>query len=371
MAMYSLFPASMMKIRYYIIAALLILSLPSHAQERNSKFFIGAQAHYGFIIAHTQKIEAVSHTKPYGVELNLNWLHTSFESWKVFHTYNISGFQLAYYNYQNPEIVGSSYALTAYTEPILMRTGKFIFSARGGGGISWQTKIYDYDYNTLNRFFSTRISFPLHLSARMRYALSDNVMFTLSANYNHISNGAIKLPNMGINFPTASAGLEFFPKHFPQLNHGYRPEQSVPVRHRYILVQAITGYKVVYGEPEWSWGVSTRLTQQLKSFYALNAGAELIMDKGVKKMLEIEDRNLDYKRFAITAGQDFFLGRIIFSQYLGIYVYSPYKAKAPVYQKYEISYRVVPDVLAGVYLKAHTSDAELFGFSLNCILHLK
>lgn len=361
----------MMKIRQHIIVALLILSLPVHAQERKSTFFIGTQAHYGFIIAHTQKIEAVSHTRPYGAELNLNWLHTSFESWKVFHTYSTSGIQIAYYNYQNPEIVGSSYALTAYTEPILKRSGKFIFSARGGGGISWQTKIYDYEYNTLNRFFSTRISFPLHLSARMKYVLSDNILLTLSANYNHISNGAMRLPNMGINFPTASAGLEYFPKKIPLLNDGYLPEKNVPVRDRYILVQAITGYKVVYGEPTWSWGVSSRLTQQLRTFYALNAGAELILDKGVKKMIEIEDRNSDYKRFALTAGQDFFLGRIVFSQYLGIYLYSPYKAKAPVYQKYELSYRIIPDVLAGVYLKAHTSDAELFGFSLNCILHLK
>lgn len=342
----------------------------SKGQESGNAFFPGAHAHYGFIIPHTAKIEPVSHTKPYGIELDFNWLHTSFDSWKVFHTYNISGIQLAYYNYQNPGIVGSSYALTAYTEPLISRGKRFIFSVRGGGGISYQTEIYDYEHNTLNRFFSTRISFPLHLSARLRYGISDDVFLILSGNYNHISNGAMRLPNMGINFPTASAGIELFPKTFPNLNHGYVPDRNTSSRDRYLLVQGITGYKVVYGQSTWSWGVSSRYTQKLRTFYALNAGAELILDKGVKRMIEIEDLSLDYKRFAVTAGQDFFLGRIVFSQYLGIYLYTPYKAKDPVYQKYEISYRILPGLLTGVYLKAHTSDAELFGFSMNYILHL-
>lgn len=353
-----------------LFAFLLLTGLNAIAQEQRSSFFIGAQAHYGFIIAHTAVIEPVSHTKPYGAELSFNWLKTSFESWKVFHAYNNSGFQLAYYNYQNPEIVGSSYALTAFTEPIISKGNRFMFSVRGGGGISWQTKLYDYEFNTLNRFFSTGISFPLHLSARLKYGLTDNTFLTLSANYNHISNGAMRLPNMGMNFPTASAGIEVFPKPFPSLDHGYVPGGKTRVTKRYILLQGITGYKIVYGEPCWSWGVSSRYVYQFRSFYALNAGAELILDNGMRRLISIKDEDLDYKRFAITAGQDFFLGKIVFTQYLGVYLYSPYKAKAPVYQKYELSYRVTPNFLTGVYLKAHTSDAELFGFSMNYIFRL-
>ncbi len=360
-----------MKLKNLIVFLLLISVSNTWAQDKENSFFIGAQAHYGFIIQHTSKVEPVSHTKPFGAELNFNWLHTSYERWKVFHTYNISGIQLAYYNYQNPDIVGSSYVLSAFSEPVIKRGNRYIFSIRGGGGISYQTKIYNYFTDTLNVFFSTRISFPLFLSARLKYRLSDDILLTLSANYNHISNGAMRLPNMGINFPTASAGLEFFPEGFPELNHKYKHEQNMTAKSRYIMLQGITGYKVVYGEPAWSWGLSSRFTWQLKTFYALNSGVELILDKGVKKMIEIEDRDLDFKRLALTAGQDFFLGRIVFSQHLGIYLYCPYKAKAPVYQKYELSYRIAHDLLAGVYLKAHTSDAELFGFSTSYILKLK
>jgi hypothetical protein len=353
-----------------LVLSLLLIVKAGHSIAQDNHNFFGAQAHYGFIIAHTPKVKPISQTNPFGVELNFNRLNTSYDSWKVFRAYNISGVQLAYYNYQNPDITGASYVLSAYTEPLIKRSGRFLVSARGGFGISYQTKIYEWETNTLNNFFSTRISFPIYLSARLRYRLNDNLMLVFSGNYNHISNGAMKLPNMGINFPTASAGIEYFPEVFPSLDHGYIPGKGKKVRSRYLMFQGITGYKVVYSEPSWSWGVSSRFTQQLRSFYALNAGLELIMDNGIKRMISIEEKELDHKRFALTAGQDFFLGRVVFSQNLGFYLYSPYKAKDPVYQKYELSYRLFPELLFGIYLKAHSSDAELFGFSSSFLLRL-
>jgi hypothetical protein len=344
--------------------------ITGNAQPENSFFFPGAQVHYGFIIPHTAAVEPVSHSNPAGFELDFNWLNTSYESWKVFRRYNISGIQAAYINFRNPE-VGSAYMLSTYTEPILRSGERFIFSVKAGGGISWQTKIFDYTDDTISKFFSTRISFPLYISARLRYRLTSGTMLTLSGCYNHISNGAIRNPNYGINFPTVSLGLEYFPGKFPAPDHSFKSDGDTRSSHQYILFQGITGFKSLYGESFLSVGFSARYTRHLRTWYALNGGAELIMDKGVRKMIEVDDRKDDYKRFAITAGQDFYLGRIVFSQYLGIYLYSPYKAKDPVYQKYELAYRILPDFLLGAYLKAHTSDAELFGFSANYILRLR
>lgn len=165
---------------------LFLYGISVRGQDNTNIFFTGIQSHYGFIITHTSKVEHISHTNPCGIELNFSWLHTSFESWKVFRAYNISGVQLAYYNYRNPDIVGSSYVLSAFTEPILKRSDRFIFSLRGGGGLSYQTKIFDWETNTSNIFFSTRISFPVYVSARIKYGISDNIFLTLSGNYNHI-----------------------------------------------------------------------------------------------------------------------------------------------------------------------------------------
>lgn len=343
----------------------------SQTGDTTTYYFEGFHAHYGFIIPHTEKVEPVSHTRPYGIEISLNRLRTSYESWKVFNHYNISGVQLSYFNFQNPGIVGSAFALTIFTEPILSKGEKWLFSIKAGTGLSYQTRLYDPDKNPLNTFFSTRISFPLYLMARFKYRLNGNFYLTLSGSYNHISNGAINIPNCGINFPTLLFGIEHFQKPLPKLENVYKPSRNKNISNRYLIIQTLTGYKIVYGERVYAAGLHSRFTWQIRTHYSLNAGAEIILDGGVRRMIEIENRKLDYKRAAITAGQDLLFGKVSFTQYVGYYVYTPYKARNSIYQKYELSYRIHPEIMVGVFLKAHSSDAELAGLTLSYIIRYK
>jgi len=349
---------------------LVFLTVNAQTTDSTNHYSFGIQAHYGFIIPHSAAIASISKTKPYGFEISFNNLKTSYDSWGIFNRFNTSGIQFNYFNFQNTEILGSAYLLTVFTEPVLCQGDRFRFSIKGGAGASYHTEIFRYGENEVNRFFSTRISYPLYLSARIKYKISNNTYLTLSGVYNHISNGAMRIPNYGMNFPTVSAGLEYFVREIPKLDILYSPMRNKKEQGRYVILQVLTGYKAVWGVDTWTYGFTARYSWQLRTRYALNAGTELIVDGGVKKRIEIDGLDLDNKRFAITGGQDFLLGKAVFTQYLGVYVYSPYKAKHPVYQKYELSYKILPQIMVGVYLKAHTSDAELFGFSANYILRL-
>jgi len=341
------------------------------------RFFTGFQAHYGFIIPHSRAIEAVSHTKPYGFEIDLNKLNTSFNSWKVFNAYWISGIQAGYFNFQNPAVLGGAFLLTAFAEPVVSCGKNHIISIRGGAGFSCQTRIYNPERNPLNQFFCTRISFPLYVSAKFKYRLCRKTYISVSGNYNHISNGGIKQPNYGMNFPTLSLGLEYFPDSIPDLSRKFSSDLKVQKPGIYFIIEALACYKVVdktdsYPEKAaFVYGVHARLARQIRTWYALNAGGEFIVDGSIKETIKRENLMVDYKRFAITAGQDFLLGKMIFTQYLGFYIYSPYKAKNSVYQKYELAYKILPHLLFGVYLKAHTSEAELMGLNLSCLLFKK
>ena len=115
-------------------------------------------------------------------------------------------------------------------------------------------------------------------------------------------------------------------------------------------------------------GLNIRTSKQLKPYYALNAGAELISDGAIKETIRRQNMSTDHKRLALTAGQDFLFGNAVFTQYFGFYVYSPYKAQKSVYQKYELAYKIHPNLLVGVYLKAHAQIAELMGLNLGYLL---
>lgn len=360
----------MMRKTYLILVLFSCRVFAAAQQDTSDLYFTGLQANYGFIIPHSKSIAPVSHTNPYGFEISLNRLHASGKKTEVFNANWSTGIQAGYFNFQNPEVLGSAFALTVYSEPVVTFSNRFQFTIRTGTGLSNHTKIYNEISNPTNLFFSTRISFPLFVNVRLKYHTGDHVYITLTGCYNHISNGGFRLPNKGMNFPTLAGGMEYYPHEIPVLKQvitrKYKPEPGV----KWIL-QAITTVKVL-GEsgvfPEqyvFVYGIHTRIARPLTRIYSLTGGVEAIFDGYVKETIRREDSGFDYKRLALTAGQDFTFGKLLFSQHLGFYVYSPYKARKPVYQKYELTYKVSSCFLAGVFLKAHLQDAELMGVSVS------
>jgi hypothetical protein len=105
--------------------------------------YAGFQSHYGFIIPHSESIRDVSHTKPYGIEISRCSFHTSYRDWKVFNAYWISGVEAAYFNFQNPKVLGYTFFIAVFAEPIISCGEKYFFTIRGGGGLSYHSKIYD------------------------------------------------------------------------------------------------------------------------------------------------------------------------------------------------------------------------------------
>ena len=73
------------------------------------------------------------------------------------------------------------------------------------------------------------------------------------------------------------------------------------------------------------------------------------------------DKTTDHRNGAILIGHELIIGKIIFAQLLGIYVYKPYKGDDdPVYQRYRLRYQFTNHMFAGITLKAHRHVAHIF-----------
>jgi hypothetical protein len=333
--------------------------------------FTGFQAHYGFIIPHSESIRNVSHTKPYGIEISRCKFRTSPGDWKVFNSYWISGIKAGYFNFQYPKVLGYTLAISVFAEPVIISGEKYFFTIKGGGGLSYHSKIYDQTDNPLNMFFSSRISLPVYVTAGFKYRISDKTFVTLSGSYNHVSNGGYKQPNKGMNFPTVALGLEHFQKTPPVWDSKYIAYKEVRKPGMFLTIQALTTIRVIGKEGAFPqrecfiYGLNSRVTKPLGPIYALNAGAELICDRYIRESLRRKNINTDYKRFALTLGQEFTFGKVIFTQYFGYYLYSPNEARNPIYQKYELSYNIIKIFSLGIYIKSHAQVAESTGITFN------
>jgi hypothetical protein len=321
---------------------------------------IGLHGHYGFIIPHSRDVVHISDSDPWGVEADINFHFSDEKAWRYLQAYPRLGISLACYNFNNPEVLGNAYALVIYAEPFLSAHKDFSLSFRLGGGIAYLDNIYDPKTNPENLFYSTSISFPLEANIMTNFRLSERYMVRAGVTYKHISNGGIRQPNKGINFPSATLGINYTlrPTLFPQRQLAGISEEA-PQRH--YLVALIASWQDRYDDPSKKLpllGLTAYVSQPIGRLSALTAGAEWIADYTIRKELQDKNETKNYQRGALLAGHELRIGRVRLSQQLGIYVYAPHAARDPVYQRYGMEYHTNKMIFGGINLKAHRHVAD-------------
>ncbi len=337
------------------IARLLLLSLillqavyaeGQQSEEMKNPFSMAIRGHYGSILPHSKAISEISEANPWGIEADLAWHLMSESIWKQCFCYPRTGLSMNYLNFNLPEVLGYSVFLYPYLEPYIRPQKKINFSFRFGIGPAWVSKLYDAQTNPDNYFFSSHWSFIAVLNAAVNYRVTGRLNTRVAFNYNHISNGGLEQPNVGMDFLTLSAGFDYS---FTEVRFPGRSKDSIlslyPRENWWDAYVLGTAKKAGTGEDQRYpvIGAGITLNHLTGQHLALNAGMEWISDFSLP----------DPHRAAILLGLDLLFGRFSFIHQWGIYFYEPYPAGSWAYQRYGINLRFSDRYYLGVNLKAH------------------
>jgi len=365
-------------------ARLLCLSLfllqTANAECQNSDellnpISIAIRGHYGFIIPHSKAIAEIANSNPWGIEADLAWHLMRERIWNYCYCYPRTGFSLNYLNFSFPEVLGHSVALYPYIEPYIRPQNRFSISFRFGMGPAWVNRIYNAETNPDNFFFSSYLSFIVVLNAAVNYRLSSRLTTRAAFNYNHISNGGLKQPNIGMNFPTLNAGFDYS---FSEVSFPSRVKDTMQVLYPdkswwdiYILGMR---KNVKNGEEKFYpiIGAGVYYNYHILRILALNAGTEWISDFSMKEKIRREYINdpgsaPDHNRGAILVGLNLLFGRVAFVHQWGIYYYTPYPARHKVYQRYGLNLRFTESLYMGINIKSHGHVADLMDARLGIL----
>jgi len=326
------------------IGGIVFLLLTCHfSMGQTNPDFFSLKTHYGLIISHSEEVKPISQSNPFGIQLEYSRLKTSDQAWKTCNCYGRSGLSLAYFNYANPDVLGSSYNLIYFVEPYFTYLGSLKFSARGSIGATYLTKTFDETTNPDNLLFSSAFSFYLALSLNLNYHLNDRYAINFSANYNHISNGSSKQPNKGMNFPTVSIGID------RTINYEgleRKPEElRTRDRSRSYYLGSFASLRSAGSETESTQhlliGLQGGVLQPLSNINGVNGGVELWYDDSDAKIAELEALDDSAFSSAVTVGHHFSFGNFYFLQQLGIYITRPKNIETrSFYQRYSFWYGI-------------------------------
>ena len=327
--------------------------LSLYAQQKSGHRY-GLDTQYGIIIPHASDLVAVSQSNPLGVNFFWDRIGLDKNTWDTCNCFHYLGVNLSYYNFNNPEVLGSATALSGTFEPILWKSNKLELGLRSGFGVTYLSKVYNAETNPSNTFFSSPLSFLLFVSPRFQWQMQENFALNLAVQYNHISNGGQKQPNRGMNFPTLGLGINYTPKPYSFPNYTAEKTERKP---QYYLET----FGTLRGESQGDGrkplvGLTVGAYQRINAIQGLGLGFESQWDNSLLVLPDTENAFIHAPYIA----HHFLFGKVDFSQRLGIYVKKPkiYEPDKSIYQRYVLSYFLTNSLKFGAALKAHGHVAE-------------
>jgi hypothetical protein len=330
--------------------------------KEKSIFSIGIGHQRGFIFAHSEAVQNTIGSHPKGLELILGWQRNDAAVWDLCNCYPRKGLLLAYYDYDNA-ILGNSFSAAYFLEPQYRLGKNLFFSFKGASGLSYLTRPFDSITNPANQSYSTHLSAYLMVGAGFWFRLNPHWWLNASANYQHVSNGGLRQPNKGINWPTAGLAVSYQKTSRPFYTGGR-------INEKFWKPYAWQWEAGLFGLPRKAVdengnrrrmllaGLVLQASKQIGRVNAFTLGMEVYRDAELQAKLKKDSIHASPVKSGILAGHEFLLGRFRFSQRLGIYVFDQTPYYDRLYHRWGIHYGINRHVGFGINLQAHRQVAD-------------
>ncbi|WP_185957525.1 acyloxyacyl hydrolase [Saccharicrinis carchari] len=345
-----------------VLCLCLLLFLPdvlSQSKQTDKPVFYSLAANYGYFQVHTKVLSPFRGSQPRGVELQVSQMLFTNKAKNTFGFYPKWALGLRYVNFGHPDL-GYAVKGLAYFEPFLKVQGAWRFSVKAGMGVAYMSNPYDANSNPFNRTYSTKLAFPLSAGGSVYYFFNHKWALKTSVSFEHISNGGLRAPNLGINYPLMSLALEHTLDRYnanPIKSSGLLPKKQ---RQELLVAYSLK-------EDSLSNYQSLAMLFYNRSFAGGRINAFTVSGMIEYRQIHNDNKALDKWSIAPLIGNEFLLGKLRFGQQLGLYLLQAPEAPNNLFQHYYLRYFVDKRIVTGVALKAHGRVADYLAIQLGLV----
>jgi hypothetical protein len=325
---------------------------------------INLKYHYGFVMQHNRNMAHLANQRPSSIELELSRQSSGKQSYARLYNYPRTGISAHYFFMDPAKPLGNMLGIFPHMSLVIFRTNRHEMHFRIGIGLGFTERRFDLSSNYKNNLLSSRISFTL--SGRLNYTyMIGRFNINTGLGLLHFSNGAIKVPNLGINLPGIYLGVGIGPK-----NRSGMPSDTLPEfkKENSIYLSAAGGLKEIYpvGGPDYFMGTfSLYAGRSLNHKSTILIGTDFFYDPTGKHLYDGDHAKITKSnlKWGLNLGHELKISKLAAITQLGYYLFDPYKINRPLYQRYGLKYYFHPDYFAGIALKAHFGVADVVEWS--------
>lgn len=324
-----------------------------------------ANAFMGDILPHSEDIRNLSYSTPFGASLGVLWQNAR-GGRSIEHPLPArKGIRMQWVSFNNAAQLGRSYSLAAFTEPLFGSNRNLFLSTPIEGGLTYLSKVYDPNSNPENLFFSFPVSFFLSAGLQINYKVKGPWLVNGGLQYQHISNGGIKMPNKGMNFLTFNLGLSYYMRQASWLkgNPKFR-EYTLP---RYLIEGYLYGTAKTLSQNKQlipMAGFMVNVIKPLNPFHQLVLGTEGLYNEYKKEYYLSQGQSVNAWDQGLLGGYALNIGKTSFRILMGAQLMNTPPEEKQFYQRYVLVQTINKKWLIAGSLKANRHVADIFDIRL-------
>ncbi|NOZ48225.1 MAG: hypothetical protein GXO79_15830 [Chlorobi bacterium] len=355
-----------MNLKIYILSLFFFKAYFVFSQDteniKNDKFF-EARYQNGFIYKHASAINRLVKGNISAIDINLGWQTKGNSTWQQLYRYPKAGIGLYYSMLNYPEILGNAIAGYGFMNiPLINIKNNYLLSYQTAFGATWVTKIYDENLPVLNDAYSTHLNIYFDFSVDISIRIYKQFSFVTAMGITHYSNGAVKMPNLGLNTITRQFGINYSPsyKNKKRIKKALeKPEQKNELWIFYspAIKKLPSKGKTMFFASSLAINYAFSINNKRK----LGVGLDLFYDESLKSVYINEGVNYknSYRfRPGYHLSQDLLFGKFSFLLETGWYFTTHYKNDYTFYHRLGLKYRFSKNFFILYALKTHWATAD-------------
>ncbi len=353
------------------IIILLVLSpwLTVFSQQANAPNVVPRieyQGYLGRVLKHRASMKDMGNAPYTANELRLGFATTGTKFWHQQHRYPVLGLGIYTGNFNNP-IIGKPRAFFGFMEIPIKRNPEHYFVTNWSLGAVFNLNEYDSITNPKNVAIGSDMNAYIEFSSIYKFKITDRVEMGTGIKFQHFSNGAYKLPNLGVNMAAASLTFSYLPA---KTITDYKKIEEPESYKKYEVVAMYAGsYRAKnieeskkYYNSTISVGVNRRINQRR----TLGVGFDYfyqpyLIDYYQDKSLVTDKELMSYAGFLSS---DLIVNRIRISVQFGLYLHRPVDFGKPYYERVGFRFYATKNIFANFSIKAHYFKAEFMEWGL-------
>ncbi len=324
----------------------------------------------GFLIGHRAVMGHLVQDHSYAGELTYVFRTNGQRNWHQSYKYPEIGITAYAGSVGNREVLGNFFGLYSFIGIPFVAKPHFRFNGKLGCGLGYGTKQYNEVENPKNVAISTPVNALICLGVDARYYFKRNWV-SFGIDMTHFSNGAFKVPNIGLNLPYVSVGYGHY---FRKSEELAEPSEVIMPRRRILLgATGILSAKEVFPTSGKRYPVYA-LSLHARTFLNPKTGWEFSLDFISKQAImayrpEIPKTQAEIFQVGTFLGYLLPLDRFHFVLGMGYYVKDRFQPEDAFYHRIGVRYYLKNGIQFNMVLKSHWARADYvewgIGYSLN------